>query len=107
MRLEILGLFAGMAAVTYFTRFGSLALLKRTGIPDWFERWFEHVPTAILTALIVPALLAPETRLDISWHNHYLLAGIVASLVAYKTKNAFLTMVIGMGVMLTLRWLVL
>lgn len=104
MRFEILGILAGMAAVTYFTRFGSLALLKRTGIPAWFERWFEHVPTAILTALIIPAILAPRAKLDISLHNHYLLAGIVAAVVAYKSKNPFLTMVIGMAVMLLLRW---
>jgi branched-subunit amino acid transport protein len=104
MRSDILIIILAMTAVTYFTRAGSLALLSRTGIPTWFEKWLKHVPTAILTALIMPSLLVPGGALDISFHNHYLLAGIIAAYIAFKTSNALLTMLIGMSAMLIMRF---
>lgn len=104
MRTEILLLILVMGAVTFFTRFGSLALLRYTGTPAWLERWLKHVPTGILTALIVPSLLLPHQQLDISLHNNYLLAGLLAAVIAYKTRNAILTMGLGMSAMLVLRW---
>ncbi len=105
MRAEILLTIAGMALATYMTRFGSLALLRRTGIPDWFARWLVHVPTAMLTALILPALLIRRQQLVLSLDNHYLIAGAVAAVVAYRSHNAVLTMGLGMTAMFLLRWL--
>ncbi|MBP1765508.1 MAG: putative rane protein [Firmicutes bacterium] len=105
MRSEIFLLIAGMALVTFATRFSCLALFRQTGMPDWLERWLKHIPAAILTALIVPALVLPKGQIDISLQNHYLLAGLVAALVAYKSRNIVVTLVLGMGTMLTLRFL--
>ena len=105
MRNEILVVILAMAAVTFATRFGSIALFRQTEMPDWLERWLKHIPTAILTALIVPALLLPKGQLDITLHNHYLLAGILAAVVAYKSRNIVYTIVLGMGAMIVLRLL--
>jgi branched-subunit amino acid transport protein len=105
MRVEILLIIFGMAAVTFFTRFGTFALFRQTGVPCWLGRWLKHIPTAILTALIMPALLLPEGHLDISLHNHYLLAGAVAALVAYKSQNIVATLGLGMTTMFVLRLL--
>ena len=105
MRTEIFFIIMGMAAVTFFTRFASAVLFRQTGVPTWFERWMKHVPTGILTALIMPALLLPKGYLDISIHNHYLLAGIVATVAMYLFRNAIVTMSLGLVAMLSLRWL--
>lgn len=105
MRTEIFFIIMGMAVVTFFTRFASAALFRQTGVPVWFERWMKHVPTGILTALIMPALLLPKGYLDVSIQNHYLLAGIVAALAAYICRNTMVTMGLGLAVMLSLRWL--
>lgn len=105
MRSEIMLIIVGMAAVTFITRFGALALLKKTGLPTWFERWLKHVPIAILTALIMPSLLLPHGQIDLSLNNHYLLAGALAAIVAYTCRNAILTMGLGLTAMLSLRWL--
>ncbi len=104
MRSEIMLIILGMAAVTFLTRFGAVALLKQTGLPTWFERWFKHLPTAVLTALIVPGVILPQGRIDLSLHNHYLLAGIVTAMVAYRCRNAILTMGLGLISILSLRW---
>ncbi|AFQ45392.1 AzlD domain-containing protein [Desulfosporosinus meridiei] len=105
MRSEVLFIILGMALVTYFTRFGALALFRFTGIPTWLNRWLKYVPVAILTALIIPSLLLPQGYLDISLNNHYLIAGITAAFVAYKSRNIIATLGLGMSVMLILKLL--
>ncbi|NLI14029.1 AzlD domain-containing protein [Pelotomaculum propionicicum] len=105
MRGEIFLIIAGMAIATYFTRFACLVLFRAGGVPGWLERWLKHVPTAILTSLIVPALLLPRGTLDLSLSNNYLLAGCVAAVTAYKTRNVIATMVLGLIVMLALCWI--
>lgn len=107
LRIEILLIITGMALATFFTKYACLALFSRNGAPKWLEKWLKHVPTAILTALIAPALLLPQGSLDISTGNHYLLAGGVAAATAYKTRSVIATIVLGLAVMLTLRWLII
>lgn len=107
MKSSVIPIILGMAAATYLTRIGAQLIFSHAGIPAWLERWLKHVPTAFLTALIVPALLLPQGYLDLSLNNSYLLAGIVAAFTAYKTKYVLLTIVLGMGVIITLNKLVL
>ena len=105
MRLDIVLIILGMGVVTFFTRFGAQALFRKVGVPAWFDRWLKHVPTGILTALIVPPILLPKGQLDLSLHNDYLLAGLLATLIAYKFRNVALTMALGLAAVVTLRWL--
>jgi branched-subunit amino acid transport protein len=103
MRSEIVFTILCMAVATYITRFSSSLLLGNTGVPRWLARLLKHVPTAMLTALIVPALLAPQGFLEISPGNHYLIAGTVAAFMAYRRQSPAVTMGSGMAVMLMLR----
>ena len=103
MRLEVVLTVLCMAAATYFPRVASPLLLDRTGVPRWMVRLLKHVPTAMLTALIAPALLAPQGYLQIGPGNHYLLAGAVAAFMAWRRQPPAVTMGSGMAVMLLLR----
>ena len=103
MRSDVILIIIGMALVTYFTRIGALALFRFIGVPSWLNRWLKYVPVAILTALIVPSLLLPKGYLDLSVNNHYLIAGFIAALVAYKSRNIVATLGLGMGVMFVLK----
>lgn len=103
MRLEVVLTILCMAAATYFTRFASPLLLDRTGVPRWMVRLLKHVPTAMLAALIAPALLAPQGYLQIGPGNHYLLAGAVVAFMAWRRQPPAVTMGSGMAVMLLLR----
>ena len=103
MRLEVVLTILCMAAATYFTRFASPLLLDRTGVPRWMVRLLKHVPSAMLAALIAPALLAPQGYLQIGPGNHYLLAGAVAAFMAWRRQPPAVTMGSGMAVMLLLR----
>ena len=94
---------AGMAIVTFATRFASVAILGQKKMPPGLERWLRHIPTGILAALIVPTLLLPKGYIDISFDNHYLVAGLVAAAAAWKSRNMVATLILGMGTMFLLR----
>ena len=56
------------------------------------------------TAIIVPAVLFKDERLTLSPTNDYLVAGIISVFVAWRSKNLLLTIIIGMLVFLSWRW---
>jgi branched-subunit amino acid transport protein len=103
MRIEFFMNILAMAAATFVTRFASVGLLGGVGVSAGFGRFLKHVPTAILTALIAPALFAPRGYIELTFSNHYLLAGLVAALVAYHRQPPIVTMGAGMAMMLVLR----
>ena len=90
-------IFAGL--LTYATRLSFILLLGRREVPKLARRALRFVPLAVLTAIIFPELLMPAGTLDLSLGNLRLLAGLLATVVAFKTKNAILTIVVGMGVL--------
>lgn len=65
-------------------------------MPDIVTRALRYVPTAVLTAIIVPELLLTSGSLDVSFGNARLIAGMLAGVVAWRTKNVFLTILVGM-----------
>jgi len=94
-------LLAGL--VTYTTRLSFIQVYGRRQIPAWIARSLRFVPPAVLTAIIFPELLMQDGGLNISIGNFRLLAGIVATLVAWRTKNVMLTVLAGMLVLWTLQ----
>jgi len=57
----------------------------------------------VLSAIIFPELLFMDGRLDLSLDNNRLLAGLVAILVAWRTRNTLLTIAVGMAALLILQ----
>src|SRR5689334_7348711 len=96
----------GMALVTFAVRYPVLALLGKIRLPDPVLRALRFVPPVVLTAIIVPAVFLPQdNHLDLSYTNAYLIAGLVAVLVAWRTRNLLLTIVLGMLMLWIWRWL--
>src|SRR5437016_14585799 len=94
-----------MALVTIAIRYPLLALLGKITLPDPVLRALKYVPPAVLTAIIVPAMLFKNDQLALTYRNDYLIAGIVCSLIAWRTRNLLLTIVIGMAVLIL--WLLI
>jgi branched-subunit amino acid transport protein len=95
----------GMALVTFAIRYPLLALLGKINLPEPVFRALKYVPPAVLTAIIVPAMLFKNDELVISYTNDFLIAGIISGVVAWRSKNLLLTIVVGMAVLLLWRWL--
>lgn len=84
--------------ITFGMRFSLIYLLAegRFHIPEAMRKALHYVPPAVLSALIFPAIFLPNDVLDISLSNHHLLAGLVAILVAWFSRNTLLTILAGM-----------
>jgi branched-subunit amino acid transport protein len=86
----------GMGIVTFGIRLVPIVLLGRIEIPLIVQRALRFVPPAVLTAIIVPELLYRDNQIDVSLTNLRLLAGLIAIVVAWRTKNALMTIGAGM-----------
>ncbi|MFN8447144.1 MAG: AzlD domain-containing protein [Anaerolineae bacterium] len=99
-------LILGMALVTFAVRYPVLVLVGKIPLPDRVFRALRYVPPVVLAAIIAPAVLMPDGQtLELTPSNSYLVAAVIAALIAWRTKNLMLTIVIGMGVFLVLHTL--
>ena len=89
--------------ITFATRLSFIFLFGRYSIPPVVQRALRYVPPAALTAIIIPEMLAPGGTVDISFSNLRLIAGLLAIVVAWRSKNIFLTILIGMGALVLLQ----
>jgi branched-subunit amino acid transport protein len=92
--MNVLLVFFGMALVTFFTRYTMIALIGHGNLPPRLLRWLHYVPPAVLAALIAPAALAPQGKLDLGLPLWAVLAG---ALVAWRTRNVFWTILGGLA----------
>ncbi len=99
-------LILGMMAVTFGVRYPILALSGRVQMPPWLVRALGYVPVAVLSAITVPIMLAPQGELALTLDNEYLIAGVAAIVFAGFTRHLLWTIVLGMSLFLALRFLV-
>ena len=85
-----------MGLVTYGLRLSLIALMGRFEVPPLVSRGLRFVPPAVLSAIILPELLLPGGKLNLTLSNARLLAGLLAILVAWRTRNVLLTVGAGM-----------
>jgi len=89
-------LFVAIGLGTFLLRFLFIYLFGKIEMPDWLSRALRFVPAAALAALVFPALTHPAGQLDLSLHNFRLLAGLGGAIVAWRTRNVLLTILVGM-----------
>jgi branched-subunit amino acid transport protein len=93
----------GIGVLTYTVRLSFILLLGKVEMPQMLLRALRFVPVAVLSAIIFPDLLHHDGALDISFSNARLIAGILAALIAWRTKNVVLTILVGMAGLLVLQ----
>lgn len=103
MGLVVAVLVIGVA--TYTFRLSMIGLAGRVSLPARIERALRFVPVAALTALVTPDLLGGASGATLLTHNPRLWAGVVAVIVAWRTRNVLLTVAIGMAALWLLTWL--
>jgi branched-subunit amino acid transport protein len=89
----------GAGVGTYSMRASFLVFAHRLAdVPPAVQRLLRQIPPAALAAIVLPALTRPEGQLDL-WHARFG-AGVVAALVAWKTRNIALTLLVGIGLVM-------
>ncbi|RRJ84430.1 AzlD domain-containing protein [Aestuariirhabdus litorea] len=100
-------LILGMVAATFPVRYTLFALAGRFQFPPAVADALRYVPPAVLTAIIVPAVLMPSGETWLTLDNPYLLGALIAVAVAWFSRHLLLTIVVGMCVFLLLKHLIL
>jgi len=77
-------------------RFSLIYLFGRFHVPEALRKALHYVPPAVLSAIIFPELFIRNETLNLSLDNYRLMAGLVAILVAWFTKNILITILAGM-----------
>ncbi len=88
-----------MGVLTFALRLSMIIVLGRLEVPHLVRIALRFVPASVLTAFVVPELLRPGGVLSLSLANPRLVAGMAASLVAWRTKSVFLTIGVGMALL--------
>jgi branched-subunit amino acid transport protein len=86
----------GMVAVTFASRYAGLAL--RTDLPDFWVRFLHFVPIAVFAALVSPYLEGGRGEGGIR-----VAAAAVAAVAAWRTRQLWVAIVVGMTAFWLLR----
>lgn len=89
--------------LTLGIRLSFIAFIGERRVAPLVQQALRFVPIAVLSALISPALFFPSGLLNVSFSNMRLIAGMLAILVAWRTKNVLLTIFSGMACLLLLQ----
>lgn len=91
----------GMAVMTFFIKAVIFILGDRVVFSPMLRQALSFVPVTVLTAIIVPMVLAPHGQgLELSWHNPQLVGAIAAVVVCAMTRQQLLTIMAGLAVFL-------
>ncbi len=85
----------GMALVTYATRAGGLWVMGRVAASPRIEAWLSHIPGAVLISIVAPDILTGGIA--------GMIAVIAVILMAARTRNLLLAMVVGVLLVWALR----
>lgn len=91
--------------ITFTIRFVLIYLFGRFEVPETMRKALHYVPPAVLSAIIFPELFIREDVLNLSLDNYRMLAGLVAILVAWFSKNTLITILAGMAALFLLQFL--
>lgn len=92
-----------VGALTYFQRVSFIAFDDRLPATGRLRRGLRFVPVSVLTALITSDLLVVGDALLVSPANARLVAGLVAIVVAWRTRSILWTLLAGMAALLLLQ----
>ena len=96
MNIWLVMLLGGL--ITFGMRFSLIYLLAegRFEISPTLHKALHYVPPAVLSAIIFPELFLRDGALNLSLDNARLLAGLLAIIAAWFSKNTLITIIVGM-----------
>jgi branched chain amino acid efflux pump len=101
MNIWLVMLLGGL--ITFLIRFSFIYLFGRFEIPETIRKALRYVPPAVLSAIIFPELFLHDGAINLSLENTRLLAGLIAILVAWFSKNTLVTILAGMVALFLLK----
>ena len=91
--------------ITFSMRFSLIYLFGKFEIPETLKKALHYVPPAVLSAIIFPELFIQDGALNFQLTNIRLMAGIIAIITAWVSRNTLITILVGMAALFILSWL--
>lgn len=89
----------GMALVTFVVKAGLFVAGDRIVFPRLLREALDFVPVAVLTAIVVPMVLAPGGGgAELTWRNPHLIGALTAVALAAFTGRQLLTILVALAV---------
>jgi branched-subunit amino acid transport protein len=85
-----------VGALNYLSRLSFIAFFARRRMPPLLARALRYVPAAMLTALVLPMIVAPSPAGLIAGVNPRIVAALLAGVVAFVTRSTLATIGAGM-----------
>jgi branched-subunit amino acid transport protein len=86
----------GGMLVTYAARLSFIALFPPDSMPPGFRRALHFVLPAVLSAIVLPELVRPGGVIQLGLANDRLVAGALAVLAAWRLRNTWATLGVGL-----------
>ena len=96
--------FLGSVVVTILPKVVPVTFLRGDSLPPILRHWLGFVPVAVMAALVGPDVLFYEGQFNIGPSNLFLMVALPSLVVAWKFGNYFLTIAVGIGLVILARW---
>jgi len=93
---EYMAVIIGMGLVTFIPRWLPLIYLTKRSLPSWLVEWLDFIPAAILSAILLPALVTDSATKSIDLGRPEFIVAIPTFLFAIATKSLGGTVIVGM-----------
>ena len=94
----------GSVVVTLLPKILPVTFLKGDSLPPLLRHWLSFVPVAVMAALVGPDVFFYEGHFNAGLSNLFLMVSLPALLVAWWTKNYFLTSAFGLALVILARF---
>lgn len=94
----------GSIVVTQLPKILPVIFLKGDNLPPLLRHWLSFVPVAVMAALVGPDIFFYEGHFNAGPTNLFLVVAAPSLLVAWWSKNYFLTIAVGIGLVVLARW---
>ena len=93
---EYLAVILGMGLVTFLPRWLPLVYLTKRSLPAWLVEWLDFIPAAILSAILLPALVTDAATRSVDLGRPEFIVAIPTFVFAILTKSLGGTVIVGM-----------
>ncbi|MCR4667342.1 MAG: AzlD domain-containing protein [Desulfovibrio sp.] len=93
----------GCILVTVGPKILPITFLESSALPPIFRRWLDFVPVAVMAALVGSEIFFYDGVFNLSTTNLFLMVSIPSFVVALISKNYFLPIAVGIGLLILAR----
>lgn len=90
--------------VTLLPKVLPITFLRGDHLPVLLRKWLDFIPVAVMAALVGPDIFIYEGQFNLSTSNLFLLVSIPTLVAAWVFKNYFVTIAVGIGLVIAARY---